>query len=259
MSAGLTVVTCLCLQHKALSPPQRAASNAETKVSRRAGGAAAGTPPSCPMHGLRSDLLKELEAKTGPGKFPLLTALCSDASLHGRCTCHAASPAVSDVRALQQPGTVSRPLSWHSEYFALDSHVLPAPALSAGPPLRVFNAPSSMTSRANAAAGQYTPRQNNMSGSSSWSDPNSRLRQSHDSSWSDPNSRLRQSHDSSWSDPNSRLRQSHDSLDIGLDYPTMLTHPNGHLPAYIAPSGLTGTHSLDDLLKPHHYALGLAS
>ena len=226
------MVTCLCLQHKALSPPQRAASNAETKVSRRAGGAAAGTPPSCPMHGLRSDLLKELEAKTGPGKFPLLTALCSDASLHGRCTCHAASPAstaVSDVRALQQPGTVSRPLSWHSEYFALDSHVLPAPALSAGPPLRVFNAPSSMTSRANAAAGQYTPRQNNMSGSSSWSDPNS------------------------------RLRQSHDSLDIGLDYPTMLTHPNGHLPAYIVPSGLTGTHSLDDLLKPHHYALGLAS
>ena len=199
------------------------------------------------MHGLRSDLLKELEAKTGPGKFPLLTALCSDASLHGRCTCHAASPAVSDVRALQQPGTVSRPLSWHSEYFALDSHVLPAPALSAvsaGPPLRVFNAPSSMTSRANAAAGQYTPCQNNMSGSSSWSDPNSRLRQSHDSSWSDPNS---------------RLRQSHDSLDIGLDYPTMLTHPNGHLPAYMAPSGLTGTHSLDDLLKPHHYALGLAS
>ena len=238
-------MTCLCLQHKALSPPQRAASNAETKVSRRAGGAAGGTPPSCPMHGLRSDLLKELEAKTGPGKFPLLTALCSDASLQSRCTCHAdaavatdtkrlsLSPAAADVTTQHEtPGSSSRPLSWHSEHFTLDNHLMPSLQT---PSLRVYNAatpdiamlPLRSMASTSEVSGAYVPAS--------------------DMAWMGP--------------ATGRLRQSLDSLDIGLEYPTMLTFPNGRVPPapHVTGSNLTGTHSLDDLLKPHYYSLGMAS
>ena len=90
------------------------------------------------MHGLRTDILREIEAKQGQGRFPILSALCADASLQKKCTCEAfntqaqrtaeekrlsyaaASPSRHGNRLLPQqhlPGTAMRPLSWHSEHF----------------------------------------------------------------------------------------------------------------------------------------------
>ena len=205
------------------------------------------------MHGLRTDILREIEAKQGQGRFPILSALCADASLQKKCTCEAfntqaqrtaeekrlsyaaASPSRHGNRLLPQqhlPGTAMRPLSWHSEHFTLDNHLMPSLQT---PSLRVYNAatpdiamlPLRSMASTSEVSGAYVPAS--------------------DMAWMGP--------------ATGRLRQSLDSLDIGLEYPTMLTFPNGRVPPapHVTGSNLTGTHSLDDLLKPHYYSLGMAS
>jgi len=93
----------------------------------------------CPLHGsgVNIDLIKD---NIGAQPAPMLKALCNDPSLRSRCTCvHPVELTPSyntprrlslsqPVQAYDQPGVVSRPYSWASEYGG-GSQLLNLPAI----------------------------------------------------------------------------------------------------------------------------------
>lgn len=92
------------------------------------------SPQSCPVHGgSHSNVVKEIRGLSGgTNKVPLLTALCNDDSLmSSACTCSRSPlPASASKRFslsqppntnhLMQPGTLTRPVSWHSDNMTLE-------------------------------------------------------------------------------------------------------------------------------------------
>ena len=92
---------------------------------------------SCPVHGIRKNVVHEIRGLSAGNKnvsLPLLTALCNDSSLMtAPCTCDphprdngaTAAKRLSytqppSVTQLLEPGTVARPLSWHSDHLSLE-------------------------------------------------------------------------------------------------------------------------------------------
>ena len=284
------------LQNKLPSTPQRAISNAETFAARRSN-----VLPSCPIHGLRSELLREIAAKKGPREVPFLTALCADTTLQNRCTCgpqqqqqqqrhvtddpmkrFSYSPANAsgattrtggggDLGAVMgaasnEPGTMTRPMSWHSEHFSLDQ-VYQQQASQQPPQLAIYN-PHAHHNQQHLQHTSVSQQQG-----STVTTGNGLLHQHHLSQTSHqyhyssgmllPPPHTHQPHQGYYN-KFTLMHKSMDSLDIGTDYPTMVTHQhhqNGGVPSQLN-TGLSSARSLDNLLQmpPQHYCnLGLAS
>jgi hypothetical protein len=93
----------------------------------------------CPLHSSRSLVVDEILSKNI--SLPLLTALCNDSSLmSATCSCSgtpmpsATSPGKRfsyaqppSVHRLLEPGTMTRPMSWHSDHLSLEQMLRQAP------------------------------------------------------------------------------------------------------------------------------------
>ena len=226
-------------------------SNAEAYLAKRP------SRVDCPVHGIRTDLFQEIQAKSSGKNLPLLAALCRDQSLiqpeenASGCCCNAVTPpsalkrlsyshpASSSTPDLYQPGTVVRPVSWH-EPTNLDHAKL-----------QVFRGSIHIDDQKQAAG---------------WTDS------ANVTSWMKHPSTQGTNHNGIPQGGgivpfNGALHQSIESL----DYPTMLTYTTTasspvdgyHLPPRLHSGGLSGAQSVDNLLgghhNPHYLGLGIAT